>query len=183
MGPPPPARRSSALRPRHFQPARGGLGRTRLETGEFPAVPASRRRTASVRLGDTGMVCGTCSRPALSPPHSAATVPSRLVRDYNITSVAPTYPELIISSSAPRQGTGVPSPCRSLLICQPSQVFPGQRRGEIRASVNAYRGLCLGTLAGLHEGPYITHNTDSENRGNTESFGLEKTFELIASNL
>lgn len=33
------------------------------------------------------------------------------------------------------------------------------------------------------KGRYIALNTDSENHGSTESYRLEKTFELIASNL
>lgn len=111
-------------------------------TGTPPRWGSGARTQRCIRR-DTGLLLAL---------YSAATVPSRLVRDYTITSVSLLHPELIISSSVRRQDTGVPYPCRSPpLICRPLQVFPGQRRGEIRATVHAYTTFCPSTLADLHE--------------------------------
>lgn len=105
MGPPPPAPRSSARPPRHFQPGAAGAGRApagiRLESEELPGclrLPQAHAVGGARGLGYSG-VAGVCRTGLLLPLYGAATVPSRLVRDYNITSVALTYPELIISSS------------------------------------------------------------------------------------
>lgn len=86
---------------------------------------AHTRSARGTRGCGRGAIRGVCPTELLSPPYSAPTVSSRLVRDYNITPVAHTQPELIISSSVRRHDTGVPSPCWSPLICQPLQVFPG----------------------------------------------------------
>lgn len=94
-------------------PARGGPRHgSGWALGSGPMVSASHGHTPSVGLGGGhGAVRGMYLTGQLFPPYSAPKVPSCLVRDYNITSVAPAYPELIISSSVPRQDTG----CRHLL--------------------------------------------------------------------
>lgn len=118
-----------------------------------PAVSACRRHTPSAGLGDSGIaVWPACAGPGCSylctalprcPPVLSVITTSPLSHSHRINHLL---------FRVRRQDTGVPSACRSPpLICQPLQVFPGQGRGEIRATVHAYTGFCLGTLADLHE--------------------------------